>query len=56
MMRTNNSQAWQFNPLAVNAAQIVNEGVKSDVLHNASHDGLVVSFPSNSDLSCGTHS
>mmetsp|Transcript_63861 Transcript_63861/g.169047 ORF Transcript_63861/g.169047 Transcript_63861/m.169047 type:complete len:316 (+) Transcript_63861:590-1537(+) len=38
--------------LAVNAAQVVSERVKPDVLHNASHDGLVVNFPSNSDLSC----
>ena len=31
--------------LAVNAAQIVMEGIKCDVLHNVSHDGLLVVFP-----------
>ena len=37
---------------AVNAAKIVNKRVKFDVGHNASHDGLVMKLPSNSDLTC----
>ena len=41
----------EVQSLADNAAQVVNEGIKSDVPHNAPHHGLVVNSSSMTMLS-----